>query len=184
MKIRLEDISEEPTRKSFAATAETVNDRLAEGRNEAEEFRLSEPLAVDVTYYRAGDDLYFSGTLATRLRASCARCLGAYALALDTPFQFVLVPEGSGPSELEPDRELEADDLALSFFSGTEIDLEPLCTEQAILALPTRALCREDCKGLCPSCGVDRNTATCACTGAAPDPRWAALRAWKPPASS
>jgi len=180
MKIRLEDISEEPTHATFAATRETVNARLAEGRHEAEDFRLSEPLAVDVTYYRAGEDLYFHGNLVTHLAASCARCLATYELALNAPFEFILAP--SRPQG--PDRELDADDLALSFFSGPEIDLEPLCSEQAILALPTRALCREDCRGLCPVCGGDRNETACDCNAAPPDPRWAALREWKPPPAS
>lgn len=184
MKIRLEDISEEPTQKTFRATREAVNARLAEGRHEAEEFRLADPLAVDVTFYRAGEDLYFHGNLATTLKASCARCLAEYPLKLETPFQFILVPEENRDRDLEPDQELEEDDLALSFFSGTEIDLEPLCSEQAILALPTRALCREDCQGLCPICGGDKNAKACDCDGSTPDPRWAALREWKPGPSS
>jgi len=180
MKIRLEDISEEPTQATFAATPEAVNERLAEGRHEAEEFRFVEPLVVDVTYYRAGDDLYFHGDLASTLRASCARCLTDYAWSLRAPFEFVLAPS----SAQEEDQELDADDLALSFFSGTEIDLEPLCGEQAILALPTRALCAEDCRGLCPVCGGDRNANACNCNDAPPDSRWAALREWKPPPAS
>ena len=171
---------EEPTRTHFATTSEKVNGRLAEGRHEAEEFRLADPLAVDVTYYRAGEDLYYHGNLATTLRASCARCLGQFALALAQDFEFVLVPE----RPQEEDVELEDDDLALSFFSGTEIDLEPLCSEQAILALPTRALCREDCRGLCPVCGNDRNTEACTCDASAPDPRWSVLREWKPGTAS
>jgi len=176
MKIRLEDITEEPTHKTFQAASATVNGRLAEGRHEAEEFRLADPLAVDVTFYRAGDDLYFHGNLATNLSASCARCLTTYARKLESAFEFVLVPE---PKEQDPDQELHDDDLALSFFSGTEIDLEPLCSEQAILALPTRALCREDCQGLCAVCGGDKNATACECDGKPPDPRWNALREWK-----
>lgn len=177
MKIRLEDISEEPTQKTFQTASTTVNGRLAEGRHEAEEFRLSDPLAVDVTFYRAGDDLYFHGNLASNLSASCARCLTTYSLRLESPFEFILVPEHH--RNQDEDQELEDDDLALSFFSGTEIDLEPLCSEQAILALPTRALCREDCQGLCVVCGGDKNAKACQCDGKPPDPRWEALRDWK-----
>ena len=75
-----------------------------------------------------------------------------------------------------PERQLSEDDLALSFYSGEEIDLAPLFTEQVILTLPTRALCREDCKGLCPRCGVNRNHETCECVEREPDPRLAVLR--------
>lgn len=184
MKIRLEDISEEPTHATFSAAMESLNQRLAEGQHDAAEFRLAKPLAIDVTYYRAGDDLYFQGSLATTLTGACARCLADYGFDLRAPFEFVLVPEPAPGDEVDPDLELEADDLALSFFSGPEVDLEPLCGEQAILALPTRALCREDCQGLCSVCGGDRNQNACACDESVPDPRWAALRNWKPrPAS-
>lgn len=179
MKIRVEEIAEEPTHSHFVASAESVNERLAQGRQAPDEFRLAEDLTVDLTYYRVGEDLYFQGTLATRLVASCARCLGRYAQALRAPFEFVLAPA----RVLEPEQELEAEDLALSFFSGPEIDVAPLCGEQAILALPMRALCREDCRGLCPQCGCDRNSSPCNCDGVRPDPRWAVLREWKPPAS-
>lgn len=180
MKIRLEEIFEEPTEANFSATAEAVNDRLFRGRKAQVDFRLAEPLGIDVRYYRAGENLYFSGSLATRLTGTCARCLEPFALEQGGPFQFVLAPR----APQEADQELVADDLALSFFSGTEIDLEPLCTEQLILSLPTRGLCSEDCQGLCPTCGVDRNGDACSCTSRPPDPRWAALREWKPPQAS
>ncbi len=180
MKIRLEEIFEEPTDANFAAAAEDVNARLSSGREVQEDFRLVEPLGVDVRYYRAGENLYFSGSLSTRLSGTCGRCLAGFTLAQGGPFQFVLAPR----APQEADQELVADDLALSFFSGTEIDLEPLCTEQLILSLPTRALCAEECRGLCPTCGADRNEDACSCSATPPDPRWAALREWKPPQAS
>jgi len=58
---------------------------------------------------------------------------------------------------------------------ATTVDLRPALREQWLLAAPGLALCREDCKGLCPKCGADLNLGPCDC---APDvdPRWAALR--------
>jgi uncharacterized protein len=91
---------------------------------------------------------------------------------LDEKAQFVLVPAPTGAA----DRELSADDLALSFYEGEEIDLSPLFTEQAILTLPTRALCGEECRGLCPECGANRNHETCTCGEPEPDQRFAVLR--------
>lgn len=55
-----------------------------------------------------------------------------------------------------------------------EIDLEPLARETVMLELPQAPLCQEDCLGLCPECGVDRNEGTCSCVPL-PDPRWAVL---------
>jgi uncharacterized protein len=48
-----------------------------------------------------------------------------------------------------------------------------------MLALPSRRLCREECKGLCPVCGADLNAGECACEPGGTDPRWSALADWK-----
>jgi uncharacterized protein len=58
--------------------------------------------------------------------------------------------------------------------SADWLDLEPLAHDACILELPLAPLCRNDCLGLCPECGVNRNNETCTCT-ARTDPRWAAL---------
>jgi uncharacterized protein len=55
------------------------------------------------------------------------------------------------------------------------VDLEPLARESLILDLPLVPLCREDCRGLCPTCGKDLNEGHCGCLPAAADVRWAAL---------
>ena len=54
--------------------------------------------------------------------------------------------------------------------------LEDVAKEQVLLSLPMRAVCREDCKGLCPHCGINRNRETCDCQAAKVDPRWEALK--------
>lgn len=58
---------------------------------------------------------------------------------------------------------------------GDQIDLEPLARETVVLELPQVPLCKEDCLGLCPVCGVDRNESPCTCDTTPRDPRWAAL---------
>ena len=54
------------------------------------------------------------------------------------------------------------------------VDLAPLAHDAILLDLPLAPLCREDCKGLCPYCGIDHNEADCDCQ-APVDPRWATL---------
>ena len=61
--------------------------------------------------------------------------------------------------------------------SDDVVDLEPLIRDALLLELPAVPLCRPDCQGLCPRCGVDHNLTSCDCVDAEPDPRWAALRA-------
>ena len=57
--------------------------------------------------------------------------------------------------------------------------LAALAWEEFLLALPMKPLCDPACKGLCPQCGVNRNTATCSCGTDAADPRMAPLRGLK-----
>jgi len=60
-------------------------------------------------------------------------------------------------------------------YEGDAVDLDELVREQILLALPSRRLCREECKGLCPTCGADLNAGRCACEQREVDPRWSAL---------
>ena len=54
------------------------------------------------------------------------------------------------------------------------VDLAPLARDAILLDLPLAPLCREECRGLCPECGIDRNEESCDCS-APIDPRWATL---------
>jgi uncharacterized protein len=62
-------------------------------------------------------------------------------------------------------------------FEGDQLDLRPMVRELAIVELPAAPLCRDECRGLCPVCGVDRNTLDCGHDEAALDPRWSVLDA-------
>lgn len=169
MKLRVDRITDEASESVFRAPIEDLNARLESGG--VHDFRLVEPLDVEVSYYRAGDDLYFEGRCTGTAEGVCARCLETFSLPLAAPFEFVLTR--AQPSEAT--QELHTEDLAFSFYSGDEIDLTPLVGEQAILALPSRAVCREDCRGLCPVCGANRNVDPCECRPGGPDPRLAIL---------
>ena len=78
--------------------------------------------------------------------------------------------ESSGVAELT-----EAE-MSVSVFDGQAIDVDEMVKEQILLAVPTRMLCREDCKGICPECGTDLNVGECKCVKDDIDPRWAALK--------
>ncbi|HEY3809999.1 MAG TPA: DUF177 domain-containing protein [Acidimicrobiales bacterium] len=64
---------------------------------------------------------------------------------------------------------------------GDQLDLRPLVRDALLLALPLAPLCRDDCLGLCPACGADRNVDPCGCQAAAGDPRWGALDVLRSP---
>jgi uncharacterized protein len=169
MKIALDDIKATPKELSYREDVDELNVRLSRG---TQDYRLPAALGVDLEYYRAGLELFFEGALRGDVVGTCARCLDEYTFALDQAFRFVLTPRAAAADEPAA---LSADDLMLSYYEGDEVDLTPLVYEQAILALPTRPLCREGCEGLCPRCGANRNQGACGCPATTPDPRLAVL---------
>lgn len=173
MKISIQDIKECPQVATFAEDVEELNARLRFG---VRDYAATTPIGVRVSYYRAGLDVFVDGDLWAHLQGTCSRCLAEYPFQVARKFALVLAPVSElGPDEAG-DRELTADDLALSFYGGDEIDLSPLVEEQLILALPTRPLCDPACRGLCPQCGAVLNAEECGCVLEEPDPRLAVLR--------
>jgi uncharacterized protein len=169
MKIQVADITEEAKELAYDEEVAELNLRLDRGPHD---YRVAHALAVQMSYYRSGQDLLFRGSVRGEVTGVCARCAEDYSFALDAPFSFVLSPRGTlDPQEVE----LSTDDLALSFYEGKEIDITPLLHEQAILALPTRPLCGADCRGLCPRCGANLNAGPCGCAAATVAPRLAVL---------
>ena len=157
MKIQVADITEAPKELSYAEDVGDLNARLERG---VRDYRVTVPIQVDLSHYRSGEDLIFDGTMRASVQGVCARCLDEYGFDVDRGFRFVLAPRTTLGAD---ERELSADDLAFSFYEGKEIDLTPFVHEQLILALPTRPLCAEDCRGLCARCGANLNAGACGC---------------------
>jgi uncharacterized protein len=144
---------------------------------ESDAFRVAAPvdLAFDVT--RDKDQFGLSGRVKTTLELQCSRCLEPFERPLDAAFDLRYLPRTVNAGEGE--REIEEDDLTTAFYENDTIDLGQLMREQFYLALPMKPLCREDCAGLCPQCGANRNTAPCSCATESVDPRLAPLRGLK-----
>src|SRR5438093_12120998 len=124
MKIAIDDIKASPTELSYSEDVKELNTRL--GRGGTRDYCLPAGLGVDVTHYRAGLELFFHGTLHARALGSCARCLEEDAFGLDHPFAFVLMPRVAAGARAAA---LSADDMALSYYEGDQIDLTPLVHE-------------------------------------------------------
>jgi len=171
VKLRVEDITAEAKELSFAEPEADINRVLEKGP--PTEFRVKGPIEVEVSYYRAGTELFFEGDLHATTTAVCARCAEDFAAPSERHFRMVLAPKSIGFND---DKDLREEDLEFSLYDGDQIDLSPLIREQLLLSLPTRPLCREDCRGLCPKCGVDLNNDECSCSEQTVDPRFAPLR--------
>jgi uncharacterized protein len=172
VRIRIHDIEESPKEFLWEEPTDELNEILAHGP--VHDYTFAGPAAVQVRYYRAGLELFFSGRAVGPVLGSCARCLDPFSFRLDVPYAFVLVPHGH-----RTDDDQEEEDVNLSYYRGHEVDLSPLIREQVVLSLPMQPLCRDDCRGLCNSCGANLNVTACSCTPPAPDPRFAALRVYR-----
>ncbi len=139
-----------------------------------EEIELVEAAAITGRARRKNGDVELRGELLTKASTICGRCLKPVELQIDVKFAERFVPAVSWRHEEQ--HELQEEDLNISVFDGEGIELDDLVKEEILLAIPAHVLCSEDCKGLCPSCGVDRNSETCDCEAKQIDSRWDKLK--------
>ncbi len=122
------------------------------------EFELVDPVNVEGRLQETGDgDYYWHATIRGRVRGDCRRCLADVLVPVDTEIRVLF--------SHNPD----ADDPGIYSLAdrATEVDLGKAVCEELALAVPTFLLCREECAGLCPQCGIDLNAGSCACSGPA-----------------
>ncbi|HEY3039420.1 MAG TPA: DUF177 domain-containing protein [Pyrinomonadaceae bacterium] len=141
---------------------------------EDERLRLIDPPTVSGQLRQEGRRVHVSGQLAGRVQVECDRCLKPVEIPVDSRFKLEYVT--AEDYEAQQAVELTQEDLDLSVFDGEVIDIDELVTEEILLAVPDHVLCNDDCKGICPVCGADRNSVDCGCRTAEVDPRWAGLK--------
>jgi uncharacterized protein len=145
---------------------------------EEEGARLVAEAMVEGSASRKGQEVRLRGEIKTEVELLCDRCLAAARMPLAVEFDTSFIPREVEATK-EENVELQPEDLLLSTYEGDAVDLDELVREQILLALPLRHLCREECKGLCQTCGADLNAADCSCERAEIDPRWSALAGLK-----
>jgi uncharacterized protein len=109
-----------------------------------------------------------SGIVTGPLAGECGRCLRPISDTLDVPLQEFYAYEHSTTDET-------TDEDEVGRLQGDLIDLEPALRDTVVLSLPANPVCREDCPGLCPECGVPIDELPAGHTHEQIDPRWAAL---------
>ena len=123
--------------------------------------RITGPVAVDLVGVSSIDGIVIRGSITLPWSAPCRRCLaavtGSALVDVDEVYQDVV-----------------GDDDAFEIV-GDQIDLAPAVREYILIELPDGPLCRVECAGICPVCGVDRNESSCECDTTVRDDRWAAL---------
>jgi uncharacterized protein len=113
------------------------------------------------------------GHVSVQMEADCDRCLEPARFPVDSDFELYYRPVSEGYGE---DSSIDASEAEMGFYEGDGIELNDVLREFILLALPMQRVCSEDCKGICPECGQNRNQKECGCHAEAVDERWAALK--------
>ncbi len=174
MKLRVDEISAEAREIAFFEQEDEINRVL--GAGPIRDYTVQGPISVTMSHYRAGTEVFLEGDLSARTTAVCARCAEEFVASSTRSFRYVLAPKVLDDSA---DGEQQAEDVEYSHYGGEEIDLSAPVREQLLLALPTRPLCGEDCRGLCPRCGANLNLVACGCAIVEPNLGLAVLNSFK-----
>ena len=128
-----------------------------------ERFWDADPVSIELRLESLTDGIVVNGQVSAIWHGVCRRC--------------ALPAEGELHSDVHELYQYVVTDPEAFELVGDVLDLEPMVREVLVLDAPASPLCRPDCAGLCPVCGIDRNTDTCSCQEAPVDSRWGALDA-------
>jgi uncharacterized protein len=119
-------------------------------------------LTVEVKFEPVGSGVLATGSATVEWKSVCGRCANPITGVSKCEFQ----------EEFDSNPAVDADTYPMK---QDQVDLELVSREAILLGLPLAPLCREDCAGLCITCGADLNDGACSCVPSTADPRWAAL---------
>lgn len=163
MKIKIDDIPEE----GLSLDLVEAGDSLV-GSAAALEFKVEGEVHAHLDISKVCGLVSVEGSLSAETVTECSRCLKPVGSELTLRIQekLLLSAEGAGGGEGK-ERELSLRDMDYTVMEAPELDTGDILLEQIVLASQAAALCREDCKGLCYSCGKDLNVNPCQCVESA-----------------
>lgn len=134
------------------------------------------PVAIEVSAGKGHlpGEYLVDGNASFTADLECSRCVDPYPFASSSTFHLRFRPRPAG-SGADDEIEVASEELDVEFYAERAIPLRHLASEQIQLSIPMKPLCTENCLGLCPKCGANRNTASCKCEVAIGDSRLAAL---------
>ncbi len=158
MKLQVSEVTSTGDAIAFHGTIDATD-----WQSEPEGKALREAPEIEGTYYRDGRRVYIEGQLYVHGRYACTRCLEKTDCRRTLPFAETYTTDEPSIDELP--------------FDGISIDMDALARDILIMAEGDRVLCRDDCEGLCPGCGVNLNHESCQCEPENVPSQWAALDA-------
>ena len=110
---------------------------------------------------RSNKTVFLRGHVDAEMKLVCSRCLELFSFSVSIPIRYTLRPRAT--NLMYKDIELTPEDLEYGYYEEDVLELERLIEEPVILAIPMKPLCQDDCQGLCPVCGRNRNIDICDC---------------------
>lgn len=154
MKIKIDEITEEGLSFDLTEEGKSIGELAGAAR-----FSIVSPVVAHIEMRRSGVNIDIDGTLGAKVSLVCSRCLKDFEFPIESGFTNRLELGSPGQREVE----LTKDEIEVTFFEGKELDTSLIIMEQISLELPIKPLCSEDCRGLCPECGVNLNEGLCEC---------------------
>ena len=138
----------------------------------AEDVKEVTQIRVDLTIQKSGDEFFCQARIVGKVSMECARCLATFPTELSGRTSFIVTAEPTRASGKESE---DAEEYVL-INADQVADLTEVVRQELLLSLPMKPLCSEECKGLCPRCGVNLNIETCDCRVKGMDSRWEGLK--------
>lgn len=130
---------------------------------------FTSPVSVNIKLDKSSTQIYLKTEISLNGNFTCDRCLIDFTSNILTSADIVYMFEA---------RSLKSDplnDIQILSPDTNYIDISEDVRQYILLAIPIKILCSENCRGLCPSCGIDLNQSQCKCQNDTYDPRWEAL---------
>lgn len=168
MIVRVQDIPHEGLELDFSLNLEQLCERVnlhltdtIDNSVMQPQYNFQEPVPVHLSLHSDGRTVDIKGKLSSSYTTLCSRCISEAKQTIDLPFDLIAKPKQNNHDE---------DDVGFALYKGDDLDCNQVVEDILVLSLPSYTLCKEDCKGLCPSCGVNLNITQCVCTKAATEP--------------
>jgi uncharacterized protein len=122
-------------------------------------------------------EIRIHGKLSVKMEAACDRCLEPASVDAVKEFDLVYVP--ADEAQAGGEKEVDAAGVEVGYYEGRGLQLNDVLREVVLLALPMQLVCQEECKGICPACGGNRNQRSCDCHAETMDDRWSKLKSFR-----
>jgi uncharacterized protein len=119
------------------------------------------PITIACQFFKVDREVVVQGGLRSAVRLMCGRCAEEFVLPLSIALEAVYFPIHESSSERA--RELEEGVTDVYTYTEQVIDIAEMVRDKLLLSIPLQPHCMVGCKGLCPSCGVNRNAVSCQC---------------------